>query len=111
MVQVLFFVIGMIMDGVPAEIILMPILTPIAISYGIQPIHFGILVVANVGLGLAHPPVGLCLNTACAVAKIPLEKAIRPLLPFIAIQWVTLLVITYFEDFTMVLPRALDLVK
>jgi tripartite ATP-independent transporter DctM subunit len=111
MVQILFFIIGMIMDGVPAEIILMPILTPIAISYGIQPIHFGILVVANVGLGLAHPPVGLCLNTACAVAKIPLERAIRPLLPFIAIQWVTLLIITYAEGFTMFLPKVLNLVK
>ena len=111
LVQILFFFIGMIMDGVPAELILMPILTPIAVAYGIQPIHFGILVVANVGLGLAHPPVGLCLNTACAVAKIPIEKTIKPLLPFIAIQWVTLLIITYVEGLTMFLPNLLGLGK
>ena len=86
LVQILFFVIGMFMDGVPAELVLMPILTPIAVSYGIQPIHFGVLVVANVGLGLAHPPVGMCLNTACAVAGLPVERTIRPLLPFIGIN-------------------------
>ena len=110
-VQILFFVIGTFMDGVPAELILMPILTPIAISYGIQPIHFGILVVANVGLGLAHPPIGLTLNTAAAVAKVPVERVIRPLLPFIAISWVTLLIITYDEGLTMFVPNLLGLAK
>jgi TRAP-type C4-dicarboxylate transport system permease large subunit len=109
LVQILFFLIGMVMDGVPAELILMPILTPIAIQYGIDPIHFGILVVANIGLGLAHPPVGLCLNTAAAVANIPVEKVIRPLLPFMAIQWVTLLIITYVEGLTTFLPNLLGL--
>lgn len=111
LVQVLFFIIGMVMDGVPAELVLMPILTPIAVRYGINPIHFGVLVVANIGLGLAHPPVGLCLNTACAVARLPIEKTIRPLLPFMALQWVTLMIITYVEGFSMFLPNALGLGK
>jgi tripartite ATP-independent transporter DctM subunit len=109
LVQTLFFFIGMIMDTVPALLILMPILTPMAVSYGIEPIHFGILVEANVGLGLVTPPVGVCLYAACALTRLPLERVIRPLLPFIGILVVTLFVITYVEGFSMYLPRALGL--
>jgi C4-dicarboxylate transporter DctM subunit len=109
LVQVLFFIVGMIVDGLPALIVLMPILTPIAVAHGINPIHFGILVEANVALALAHPPVGLCLFAACAVANVPLERVIRPLIPFILILIVTMLVITYVEGFSMFLPRVLGL--
>jgi C4-dicarboxylate transporter DctM subunit len=109
LVQVVFFIIGMFMDTVPALLILMPILTPIATSHGIEPIHFGILVEANVALGLATPPVGVCLYAACAVANLPLEKVVRPLLPMIAILVVTMLIITYVEGFSMFLPRLLGL--
>ena len=109
MVQFLFLAIGMFMDALPALIILMPILTPVAKSFGIDPIHFGILVEANVALGMAHPPVGVCLFAACAVAKLPLERVVRPLLPFIGILLVTLLLITYVEGFAMFLPRLLGL--
>jgi C4-dicarboxylate transporter DctM subunit len=109
LVQIFFFIIGMMMDGLPALLVAMPILTPIAIAHGIDPIHFGILVEANVALGLATPPVGMCLYAACAVSELPLEKTIRPLLPFIAVLVVTMLVITYVEGFTMFLPRLLGL--
>ena len=83
------------------------ILTPAAASRGIDPIHFGILIEANVALGMAHPPVGVCVFAACAVAKLPLERVIRPLLPFLAILIETLLLITYVEGFSMFLPRLL----
>jgi C4-dicarboxylate transporter DctM subunit len=109
LVQLLFLAIGMFMDALPALVILMPILTPVARSYGVDPIHFGILVEANVALGLAHPPVGVCLFAACAVAKLPIERTIRPLLPFLGILLVTLLAITYVEGFSMFLPRLLGL--
>jgi C4-dicarboxylate transporter DctM subunit len=109
LVQLLFFAVGMIMDGVPAEIILMPILTPIAVSYGVHPIHFGIMVVANVALGLAIPPVGLCFYTACAVAELPAERVVKPLLPFAAILVVTLLAVTYVGGLALVLPTLLQL--
>jgi C4-dicarboxylate transporter DctM subunit len=111
LVQLLFLAIGMFMDAVPALIILMPILTPVAQSFGIDPIHFGILVEANVALGMAHPPIGVCLFAACAVSKLPLERVIRPLIPFMAILLVTLLVITYVEGFSMFLPRLLGLTE
>jgi C4-dicarboxylate transporter DctM subunit len=110
-VQIGFFVVGMFMDGLPALIVAMPILTPIAMSYGIDPIHFGILVEANVALGLATPPVGMCLFAACAVTRMPLEKVMRPLLPFLAILVVTMLIITYFEGISLYLPQLLGLTQ
>jgi C4-dicarboxylate transporter DctM subunit len=111
MVQILFFLIGMIMDGLPALIIAMPILTPIAVAHGIQPIHFGILVEANVALALAHPPAGMCLYAACAVLQTPFEKVIRPLIPLLAVLIVTMLLITYMEKFSMFLPQLLGLTE
>lgn len=111
LVQILFFFVGMIMDGLPALLIAMPILTPIAVAHGIQPIHFGILVETNVALGLATPPVGMCLYAACAVTNMPLERVVKPLLPFIAVLAVTMFIITYVEGFSMLLPRALGLTK
>ena len=111
LVQITFLVVGMMMDGLPALLVAMPILTPIAIQYGIDPIHFGILVEANIALGLATPPVGMCLYAACAVSSMPLERIIKPLLPFIAILIVTMLIITYVEGFSLYLPRLLGLDK
>ncbi len=107
MVQIVFFAIGMFMDAVPALIILMPILVPVAAAQGINPIHFGILVEVNVALGMAHPPVGVCLYAACAVARIPMERVVRPMLPMIAVLIFTMLVITYDEHLSMWLPRLL----
>jgi C4-dicarboxylate transporter DctM subunit len=110
LVQVIFFVVGMIMDATPALLVLMPILTPIAVDYGVQPIHFGILVEANVALHMAMPPAGLALYAACAVSRVPIETVVRPLLPMIVILTLTMLVITYVEHFSMWLPRLLQLV-
>ncbi len=107
LVQILFFVIGTFVDTTPAILILMPILTPMAVARGVQPIHFGILVEVNIALGMAHPPAGNCLFTACAITKVPLEQVIRPLLPFIGVLIVTMMIITYVEGFSMFLPRLL----
>jgi C4-dicarboxylate transporter DctM subunit len=111
LVQILFFVIGTFVDTTPAILILMPILTPMAVARGVEPIHFGILVEVNIALGMAHPPAGNCLFTACAITKVPLEHVIRPLLPFIGVLIVTMMIITYVEDFSMFLPRLLGVAK
>lgn len=110
LVQICFFTIGVFMDTVPAILILVPIFTPMAVARGIEPIHFGILIECNVALGLVTPPVGNVLFTACAVANIPLERVIKPILPMIAVLVVTMLIITYVGDIAMFLPRLLDLV-
>ena len=109
-VQICFYLIGSCMDTTPAILILIPILTPLAVLRGIEPIHFGILVEANVVLHMACPPVGNILFTACAVGNTPLELVIKPILPMILILTVTMLIITYVPDIAMYLPRLLDLV-
>ena len=95
------------MDALPAIIVLMPIIVPVASQYGLDPIHLGILVEANVGLGMITPPVGICLFVACGISKIPIEKSIRMLIPFLMVLLGTLIIITYFPGITMFLPRLL----
>jgi C4-dicarboxylate transporter, DctM subunit len=109
-VQACFYLIGTCMDTTPAILILIPILTPLAVVRGIEPIHFGILVECNVVLHLACPPVGGILFAACAVGNTPLELVIKPILPMIGILTVTMLIITYVPEISMYLPRLLDLV-
>ena len=109
--QLIFFGISMFMDGLPALLVAMPILTPIARDLGIDPVHFGILVEVNIALGLATPPIGMCLYAACSVTKMPLEKIVKPMLPFVAVLVVTMVIITYVEDISLYLPRLLGLMR
>jgi C4-dicarboxylate transporter DctM subunit len=106
-INVVFLIIGMFMDALPAIIILMPIVVPVAASLGMNPIHLGILVEANVGLGMITPPVGICLYVACGISKVPLERSIRTLVPFMLVLLITLLVISYVPRLTLFLPKLL----
>jgi len=106
-VNVIFIILGMVMDALPAIIVLMPIIVPVALSLGMNPIHLGILVEANVGLGMITPPVGICLYVACGISKIPVEKSIRTLIPFMLVLLVTLLIISFVPQITLFLPRLL----
>jgi C4-dicarboxylate transporter DctM subunit len=109
-VNVVFIILGMVMDALPAIIVLMPIIVPVAVSLGMNPIHLGILVEANVGLGMITPPVGICLYVACGVSKVPVEKSIRTLMPFMLVLLITLLIISYVPEITLFLPRLLGYV-
>ena len=106
-VNVLFLILGCLMDALPALIVLMPILVPVAVSFGLDPIHFGILVEANVGISLISPPVGIVLYVACGLSRLPIEAIVRPLIPFLLILVVTLLVISYVPAITLFVPRML----
>lgn len=106
-VNVLFFLLGMIMDALPAIIILMPILVPAGVALGMDPIHIGIFVAANVSMSLFTPPVGVCLYVACGLSKIPIEEVFKPLLPFMGILLITLLTISYVPEITLFIPRLL----
>jgi len=106
-VNVLFFLLGMIMDALPAIIILMPILVPAGVALGMDPIHIGIFVAANVSLSLFTPPVGVCLYVACGLSKLPIEKVFKPLLPFLGVLLLTLLTISYVPEITLFIPRIL----
>ncbi|MBK6868368.1 MAG: TRAP transporter large permease [Burkholderiales bacterium] len=89
------FIIGMFIETSAAIIVLAPILAPVAAHFGIDPVHFGLIMVVNLALGMITPPFGVNLFAACTVARISLDKIIRHLLPFVAVILVCLMVITY----------------
>ena len=110
LVHIVFLMLGMIMDALPAIIVLMPIFVPVAVSLGMEPIHLGILVAANVGIGMITPPVGICLFVACGISKIPIGSVVKPLLPFLVFLVLTLVIITMFPQITLFLPRLLGFI-
>ena len=95
---ILLLIIGMFMDEISAIIILTPILLPIAIAAGIDPVHFGLLMVINLAIGLLTPPVGLSLFVAAKVGNVSHEKLIRPLLPFVLILTIDVALLYIFPQ-------------
>jgi len=94
-VNVALFVVGMFIETSAAIIVLAPILVPVARHFGIDPVHFGIVMVVNLALGMITPPLGVNLFAACTVAKIGLDSIVRYLLPFVLVIVACLMVITY----------------
>jgi tripartite ATP-independent transporter DctM subunit len=94
-VNLFLFVIGMFIETSAAIIVLAPILAPVAARFGIDPVHFGMVMVVNLALGMITPPFGVNLFAACAVARISLDRMTRSLLPFIGIVLACLMLITY----------------
>ncbi|MFD1709757.1 TRAP transporter large permease [Ottowia sp. GY511] len=94
-VNAALFIIGMFIETSAAIIVLAPILAPVAQRFGIDPVHFGLIMVVNLALGMITPPFGVNLFAACTVARISLDKIIRHLLPFVGVVLLCLLVITY----------------
>jgi TRAP-type C4-dicarboxylate transport system permease large subunit len=89
------FVIGMFIETSASIIVLAPILAPVAQHFGVDPVHFGIIMVVNLALGMITPPFGVNLFAACTVAKISVDKIISRLVPFVLVILACLLVITY----------------
>ena len=110
LVHIVFILLGMVMDALPAIIVLMPIFLPVAVSLGMEPIHLGILVAATVGIGMITPPVGICLFVACGISKTTIGSVVRPLLPFLIFLIFTLIIITMFPEITLFLPRLLGFI-
>jgi len=97
------FIIGMFIETGAAIIVLAPILVPVAIHFGIDPVHFGMVVVVNLALGMVTPPFGVNLFAACTVAKISLDRIIRDLIPFIGVVLACLMVISYVPELSLTL--------
>jgi TRAP-type C4-dicarboxylate transport system permease large subunit len=104
--MILLFV-GVFMDMTPAVLIFTPIFLPIVTGLGIDPIHFGIIMVLNLSVGLCTPPVGSVLFIGCSIANVKIEQVIKPLLPMFIVMIVTLLMVTYIPQISMWLPHAL----
>ncbi len=105
MINVLFLIIGCLLEGSAAIIIFAPFLAPLAVSLGIDPIHFGIVVIVNLMIGLITPPVGLVLYVVCNVAQISLEALIKEIWPFVIVELAALMVITYWPMATLFFPK------
>jgi C4-dicarboxylate transporter DctM subunit len=95
LVNALLFIVGMFMETLAAIIILAPILGPVAIQFGIDPLHFGMIVVVNLAVGMVTPPVGVNLFVACEIAGIRMDQLIRPLLLFLAVLVMDVLIVSY----------------
>ena len=105
MINLILLVVGTFMDMTPAVLIFTPIFLPIAVGLGIDPVHFGIIMVLNLCIGLCTPPVGSVLFVGVGVAKTSITTVIRPLLPLFIAMVVALLVITFVPALSLWLPR------
>jgi len=95
------------MDTTAAIIILAPILFPIATAVGIDPIHFGIVMVVNLSIGFITPPLGVNLFVACGISKLSLEEVSKGIIPFFLVMVLALTIITYIPAVSLWLPRLL----
>lgn len=105
LINILLFIVGMFLDAGPAIIILGPILGPIFISLGVDPIHFAIIMSVNLTVGLATPPMGLVLFVASAVSGERVEAIAKAILPFLAVEVFVIFLITYVPAISMTIPR------
>ncbi|MGL4234527.1 TRAP transporter large permease [Tabrizicola sp.] len=105
LVNLLLFIVGMFLDAGPAIIILGPILAPIFVQMGVDPVHFAIVMVVNLTVGLLTPPMGLVLFATSAVSNLRVETIARAVLPFLAVEILVILIITYIPAISLTLPR------
>ena len=105
--NIVLLVAGAILDLTPAMIIFVPVLAPIALELGIDPIHFAIIVVTNLGIGLFTPPVGACLFVSCSIAGINMKEAFKGFIPFFVGMFAVLMMVTFIPELSLWLPRLL----
>lgn len=104
LLNLVLLLLGTFMDMAPLIVITTPIFLPVATAFGVDPVHFGIILILNLGIGLCTPPVGAVLFVGCAVGKIPVREAIRTIWPFYAAALVTLMLVTYVPALSLWLP-------
>lgn len=109
LINILLLVLGCLIDMAPNILICTPILLPVVEKFGVDPVHFGIIMLLNLGIGLCHPPVGSIIFVGCAVGKVSMEEVVRRIWPFYAVMFAVLMLVTYFPALSLWLPRALGL--
>lgn len=109
LINIILLVVGAFMDMTPAVLIFTPIFLPVAMELGMSPLHFGIMMILNLSIGLVSPPVGSVLFVACAIAKVRLEQLLKPLLPMYAAMFVVLMLVTYIPAISEWLPSVFGL--
>jgi C4-dicarboxylate transporter DctM subunit len=109
LINLLLLVVGMIMDTTPAILILSPILYPVAQAYGVDIIHFGLIMVANMAVAFITPPVGVNLFVASGMTRMKFTDLCKAIVPFICVMFVCLIIITYIPPITLWLPKVLGM--
>ncbi|WP_301109341.1 TRAP transporter large permease [Sporosarcina sp.] len=104
LVNIFLLLIGTVLDGIAALIILIPVMLPLLATYQIDPVHFGVIVCINLTIGLLTPPVGTGLFIVSSIAKVKFEDLIKSIMPFLAMAIVVLLILTYWEDAALWIP-------
>ena len=104
-VNAALFVIGMFIETSAAIIVLAPILAPVAVHFGIDPVHFGLVMVLNLMIGLLHPPMGLVLFVLARVAKLSVERTTMAILPWLVPLLISLAIVTYIPSVSLWLPN------
>ena len=111
MIIILFLFVGLFLEGIAAMLVLVPIVHPIAVSFGVDPVHFGIIVIFNLMIGLITPPLGLCLFVAEGVANVGMARLIRQILPFFFVELAVLILITFVPVTVTGLPQLLGFIR
>jgi TRAP-type C4-dicarboxylate transport system permease large subunit len=107
----LLIIMGAALEGAPALIIFGPLLIPVAQQFGFDPLHYGIVLIIAMGIGLFAPPLGLGLYTSCAVGNVPIEQTARPIAKYLLLMLGCLLVLAFVPEMTLAVPRALGFIK
>ncbi len=105
LINLLLLILGTLMDMAPLLLICTPILLPVVQSFGVDPVHFGIIMLVNLGIGLVTPPVGSVLFVGCAVAKLTIEEVTRKIWPFYVAMFIVLMLVTYIPEISLWLPH------
>ena len=110
-INMILLAVGTFMDMTPAVLIFTPIFLPIVMKLGIHPLHFGIIMIMNLCIGLCTPPVGTCLFLGCGIGETTVTRVIRHILPFFVAMIVSLFICTYLDELSLWLPGAMGLLK
>jgi tripartite ATP-independent transporter DctM subunit len=111
LINAILLMVGCFMDMTPAVLIFTPIFLPVVQKLGMHPLHFGIIMIMNLCIGLCTPPVGTCLFLGCGIAETTVTKVIRPILPFFIAMIAALLLCTFIPEISMWLPERLGFVR
>jgi tripartite ATP-independent transporter DctM subunit len=109
LINILLLVLGCLVDMAPSILICTPILLPVMVNFGVDPVHFGMIMMLNLGIGLCHPPVGAILFVGCAVGKVSIEQVMRRIWPFYGVMFFVLMLVTYIPTVSLWLPGVLGL--
>ncbi len=107
LINLMLLVLGTLMDMAPLILICAPILLPVVVQFGVDPVHFGMIMLVNLGIGLVTPPVGSVLFVGCAIGRVRLEQVVRTMWPFYVTMLIVLALITYVPELSLWLPRLL----